>query len=65
MAEENKTNIDVVNDTMPGADPVSAEDKEGFKVDLNFAEVEPVEDETEEVLFVINQSEFEDDYEVD
>lgn len=48
MAEENKTNVDVVNDTMPGADPVSAEDKEGFKVDLNFAEVEPVEDETEE-----------------
>ena len=48
MAEENKTNIDVVNDTMPGADPVSAEDKEGFKVDLNFEEVEPVEDETEE-----------------
>ena len=48
MAEENKTNIDVINDTMPGADPVSAEDKEGFKVDLNFEEVEPVEDETEE-----------------
>ena len=48
MAEENKTNIDVMSETMPGADPVSPEDKEGFKVDLNFDEVAPTEEEIEQ-----------------
>ena len=34
-------------------------------VDAELSVSEPAEDETEEVLFVIDQSEFEDDYEVD
>lgn len=34
-------------------------------IDAELSVSEPIEDETEEVLFVIDQSEFEDDYEVD
>ena len=43
------------DDQVPSADMKSIE----------LAASEPIEDETEEVLFVIDQSEFEDDYEVD
>jgi len=56
MAKKDKTNeVDdkIMFDTMPGADKKTAEDVEGFKVDMNFEdndEVEfPKEDEIEEV----------------
>lgn len=53
MAKQDNTNVEeeaTVMDTMPGADPKSPEDLEGYKVDLNFEdtqEEEDVEDESE------------------
>lgn len=50
MAEEkNVETQDVLFETMPGADPVSQEDAEGFELDLNFEDTNEDSEETNEV----------------
>lgn len=45
---ETENNEEVVYDTMPGADPKTEEDAEGYQVDLNFEDSAETEDETQE-----------------
>ena len=73
MAEDKKSNsdVDIVMDGMPGADPITEEEAESFEVDLNFDEEAPTEDvveeetpETEEVEEVEEEVEFPTEEEV-
>jgi len=73
MAEDKKSNsdVDIVMDGMPGADPITEEEAKSFEVDLNFDEEAPTEDvveeetpETEEVEEVEEEVEFPTEEEV-
>jgi hypothetical protein len=57
MAKKKKNNDPVVLDGMPGADPIAAEEKEPFQVDLNFETEEEVEFPKEGEVEEIEESE--------